>query len=384
MDVHLWKIKITMNYRERYSQLNSCFDLGKNCDVKDSGVRIRFFDFTSELPEEKRLNIFSSSDAGIAENLTFKYPVFLPGDAAKYDNAILLLHGLNERSWNKYLTWAEYLAKHVGVPVILFPIAYHMNRAPHTWSNPRDMTKVMNVRKERFRSDRTMSFANVALSNRLSEHPDRFYLSGKQTLLDMIQLFEQIKDGRHPLFKEGAGINIFAYSIGAFLSQIALMDNQKNLFADSRLFMFCGGSIFSSMSGVSRSIMDKLAFSKLRQYYIYFFGHEPKSLWLRDTVFASFWKMITPSRFRDERERFFESSLNRISGIALSKDVVIPYFGVQQAMGRHNAVQSIKLQDFPFAYSHENPFPHNEKDTTAVNKAFEDTFSAAASFLSAY
>ena len=123
MDVHLWKIKITMNYRERYSQLNSCFDLGKNCDVKDSGVRIRFFDFTSELPEEKRLNIFSSSDAGIAENLTFKYPVFLPGDAAKYDNAILLLHGLNERSWNKYLTWAEYLAKHVGVPVILFPIA---------------------------------------------------------------------------------------------------------------------------------------------------------------------------------------------------------------------------------------------------------------------
>ena len=87
---------------------------------------------------------------------------------------------------------------------------------------------------------------------------------------------------------------------------------------------------------------------------------------------------------RDERERFFESSLNRISGIALSKDVVIPYFGVQQAMGRHNAVQSIKLQDFPFAYSHENPFPHNERDASAVNKAFEDTFSAAASFLSAY
>jgi len=44
-------------------------------------------------------------------------------------------------------------------------------------------------------------------------------------------------------------------SIGAFLSQVVLMANQKNLFSDSRLFMFCGGSIFRSMFGVSRSIM---------------------------------------------------------------------------------------------------------------------------------
>lgn len=373
-----------MNYNERYRQLNRCFNMGNNCDVKETGIRIRFFDFVSELPEEKRLNIFQLPDTHITENLTFKYSVFLPENVAKFDKAILLLHGLNERSWSKYLTWAEYLAQNTGIPVILFPIAYHMNRAPVAWSNPREMIDMMNLRKERFRSDRSISFANVALSNRLSEHPDRFYLSGKQTLQDLVQLFEEIKSGRHPLFREGAGINIFAYSIGAFLAQIALMDNQKNLFEDSRLFMFCGGSIFSSMSGASRSIMDQPAFKKLRRYYIYVFGKEPKSFWKRDTAFASFWKMITPSRFKEEREQFFATALNRINGIALSKDVVIPYFGVKQAMGRNSALQSIHLQDFPFVYTHENPFPHNEKDTSAVNKAFEDTFSAAASFLAVY
>ena len=40
--------------------------------------------------------------------------------------------------------------------------------------------------------DRSMSFANVALSDRLSHNPERFYLSGRQTWpLDLS--FEMIK-----------------------------------------------------------------------------------------------------------------------------------------------------------------------------------------------
>ncbi len=371
-----------MKYNERYAALNSCFDFGKECHILDSGVHIRFYDFMSILPEEKRHRSEQKSDAGIIENFNFQYSVFVPGDKPRYDKAILLLHGLNERSWNKYLTWAEYLAQEAGAPVILFPIAYHMNRGRMQWSNPREMMLEMKLRQEQKLRDRSMSFANVALSNRLSEQPDRFYLSGKQTLQDMAELFDEIKKGEHPLFNEGTDINIFAYSIGAFLAQIALMENRHGLFEDSKLFMFCGGSIFSSMSGISRSIMDRLAFRKLRQYYIYLFGNEPNSLWHRDGTFASFWKMITPSRFREERERFFTRSLDRISGIALSRDEVIPYHGVQQAMGRQNTQRTVQLLDFPFAYSHENPFPHNEKDTTALNRAFNDVFSKAASFLS--
>lgn len=370
-----------IKYNERYATLNSYFCLGKNYHIEETGTKIRFFNFKSYLPEEKESKLLQLFDSKIEENFSFKYPVFLPDSRAKFDKAVLLLHGLNERGWSKYLTWAEYLSNSTGMPVILFPIAYHINRAPAAWSNPRQMIETLNHRKEKYRDERSISYANVALSERLSEHPVRFYLSGRQTLLDLIKLFNTIKNGDHPLFKEGTDINIFAYSIGALLAQVALMDNQNNLFSDSRLFMFCGGSIFSSMSGVSRSILDLPAFNKLRQYYIHIFGNEPKPFWKRDNAFASFRKMITPERHKKEREAFFAGSADRIGGVALLKDEVIPYRGVQEAMGRDNAAMSVHLQDFPFTYTHENPFPHNERDTTALNRAFEDIFSKAASFL---
>lgn len=370
-----------MNYNERYATLNSCFHLGRDCNIEKTRIQIRFLNFNSFLTDEERGAPPQSADVAIPENFSFKYPVFVPDSRVKYERAILLLHGLNERTWNKYLTWAEYLSLHAGVPVVLFPIAYHINRAPVTWANPRMMVDALNHRKEQYWGERSISYANIALSERLSEHPDRFYLSGRQTLIDLAQLFEEIKGGRHPFLKEGADINIFAYSIGAFLAQVALMDNRNNLFSDSRLFMFCGGSIFSSMFGVSRSIMDKPAFKKLRQYYIHIFGNEPVSFWKRDNAFTSFWRMITPERYKEERETFFSRAAERIGGIALSKDEVIPYHGVKEAMGDKNADLSIRLQDFPFIYTHENPFPHNEKDAASLNKAFEEIFSAAASFL---
>lgn len=370
-----------MQYSERYQTLNNCFDLGSNCKLKDSNIDIQFFNFNSKITGEEENHLLQFTDNNIFENFSFKYPVFMPSGKNKSNKAILLLHGLNERSWNKYLTWAEYLCKHTERPVIMFPIAYHMNRGPMEWSNPRKMVDTLNSRKDIYADDRSISYANVALSNRLSEHPSRFYLSGRQTLLDLSKLFEQIKKGLHPLFKEDTDINIFTYSIGSFLAQIALMSNHNNLFYKSQLFMFCGGSIFSSMSGVSRSILDNHSFSKLQNYYINMFGNEDIAIWKQDNIFNSFSKMITPDKWKQERHTFFNSIKNRIKGVSLSKDVVIPYHGVQEAMGTETTTASIQLQDFPFSYSHENPFPHNEKDTTSLNKAFEGVFSDAIEFL---
>jgi hypothetical protein len=239
----------------------------------------------------------------------------------------------------------------------------------------------LNFRKEKYSGDHSISYANVALSARISQCPERFYLSGRQTWADLTVLFEDIKTGLHPLFKEGTQIDIFAYSIGAFLSQVALMANQKGLFSDSRLFMFCGGSIFRSMFGISRSILDKPAFEKLQQYYIHFFGNESTPVWNRDNAFNAFIQMITPERYRSEREKFFTCFKERIRGIALSNDLVIPYHGILEALGKNNAESAIQLLYFPFSYTHENPFPYNSKDTTAVNNAFTNVFSQAAEFL---
>lgn len=371
---------VMMNYSERHIALNSHFKQGMDCHLEETGIDIRFFRFNS-LSNDEKGGTLQHTDNNIIENFSFEYPVFTLSGKSRQKEAILLLHGLNERNWSKYLTWAEYLCFNTGKPVILFPIAFHINRAPMTWSNPRSLMSLLNFRKEKYIDDRTISYANVALSDRISQSPERFYLSGRQTWADLTVLFEEIKNGQHPLFKEDAQIDIFAYSIGAFLSQVALMANEKGLFSDSRLFMFCGGSIFRSMFGISRSIMDKPAFEKLQQYYIHIFGNESVPVWERDNAFNAFFQMITPERLRSEREKFFARFKERIGGIALSNDRVIPYHGVLEALGRKNAESTIQLLDFPFPYTHENPFPYNSKDITSLNNAFTKVFSRAAEFL---
>ncbi|WP_294068521.1 DUF6051 family protein [Proteiniphilum sp. UBA1028] len=369
----------TTNYTERHIVLNNSFSQNADCHLEDSAINIRYFHFNSLACTRDQESL--QGDNRITENLSFAYPVFSPAGKQKHDHAILLLHGLNERNWNKYLTWAEYLCLNTSRPVILFPIAFHINRSPVSWSTPRSLVNLLNFRRNRYVGDRSISFANVALSERISQSPERFYLSGRQTWADLTTLFQEIRSGRHPLFREGCRIDIFAYSIGAFLSQVALMANEKNLFSDSRLFMFCGGSIFRSMCGISRSIMDRAAFDRLQDYYVNYFGSESENRWRRDSAFDAFYRMIVPERLQGEREAFFASLGKRIKGIALAKDTVIPYHGVQEALGKENTDSSIQLLDFPFPYTHENPFPSNIADITAVNAAFLRVFSHAANFL---
>ena len=370
-----------MNYPTRYTELNSLFILGKDICLPDSNIDIRFFPFESSVVNRDDAEwSINSEDREISENLSFEYPVFMPRDKGKKDSAILLLHGLNERNWNKYLTWAEYLCSKTGKPVILFPIAFHMNRSPQAWTNPRCMQHALTSRRKLYGEDRSLSFANIALSERISKNPLLFYSSGRQTVFDLEQLYREIKQGIHPLFSSGARIDIFGYSIGAFLSQIVLMSNPSGLFSDTRLFMFCGGGIFSSMYGVSRSIMDRAAFDHLYQYYLNDFGLTQKLK--PDKVFDAFYSMISPDRNRSEREAFFAQMGNRLCGIALEQDLVMPYVGLQQALGTDCSNEKINLQDFPFSYTHENPFPIGaHTNQIAVNDEFNNVFSQAAGFL---
>ena len=371
-----------MNYLEHHSYLNTNFRLGQNLKSELSGVTIRFFTFKSSSGFGLEECLIPTSDQEINENQFFMYPVFTPGGKHKTSQAILLMHGLNERNWSKYLTWAEYLCEHTGKPIILFPIAFHMNRSPLSWSNPRDLKSIIDKRKLQYGNDRTMSFANVALSERISEQPLRFYSSGRQSMHDLTLLFQEIKSGRHPLFKEDTQIDIFSYSIGSFLSQITLMTNPENLFTDSRLYMFCGGSIFSSMFGESRSIMDKPAFSKMMSYYTHDFESDKDKELIRDTGFESFSSMISPERNESNRIGFFKKMGNRIGGISLQKDIVIPYEGVKKALGEQLTKLRVRNLDFDFDYSHEIPFPTNGKaNPTEINRAFNTVFADAAAFL---
>jgi hypothetical protein len=371
-----------MNYTQRHHELNALFQIGSDRQIDGSNNSIRFFPFVStSLSEIDKKAFVLPIDEKINENLSFQYPVFVPKNVKRADNAILLLHGLNERSWSKYLTWAEYLCNETGKPVILFPIAFHMNRSPQAWSNPRDLQNVLDVRRKRNGDDRSLSFANVALSERISENPFRFYSSGRQSVYDLAKLMLDIKTGKHELFAENTHIDIFAYSIGAFLSQITMMSNPNGLFSDSKLFLFCGGGIFSSMYGESRSIMDRKAFENLYHYYVHNFYGEAETYSPRDEVFESFNRMISPEREQTKRESFFKSLGDKFRGISLQKDKVMPFAGLQESLGVECAGSYIQLLDFPFSYTHENPFPIGAKiRSEEVDMAFNTVFSEITQF----
>lgn len=372
-----------MEFNKRYRELNSVFQLGKDFELPDSKCFVQYFNFESKRQINEKEPMVSSEVFAdrISENSSFIYPIFTPHKNYFSREAILLLHGLNERNWSKYLTWAEYLCQKTGKAVILFPIAFHINRSPQQWSNPRMLQDVYDLRRKRNGEDRMLSFANVALSERITENPYRFYSSGRQSMNDIVNLCMELKHGRHSLFGENTQIDVFAYSIGAFLSQITFLSNPHNLFSNSRLFMFCGGSIFSEMFGESRTIMDSIAFTRLYNYYRYEFSTENECNFANDEILKSFWSMISPERNETERISVFDAMGERLRGISLANDKVIPYLGVEQALGNQLAHKRIELMDFDIPYTHENPFPIIQSNTNALNNAFHTVFSQAATFL---
>lgn len=371
-----------MNYSKLQSEVIREFSFGQRELNNSRDISIEYYLFISK--NQYSNNYIKDNGSiltdNIRENIQFYYPVIKPKNDKKFDKAILLLHGLNERNWQKYINWAIYLCENLRRPVILFPMAYHINRSPESWSNPRALAKIYEIRKKEYGNDRSISFANLAISDRLSKEPERFYNSGRQSLYDIYKLMSTIKSGNHELFIENTEVNVLSYSIGAFLAEIAFMADTENYFSNSKLFMFCGGGIFSSMDGESRQIMDKYSFESICNFYKNIFEHSQNKS--ADPVRTAFLSLISNDKFESFRKHFFELNNERINGLFLMKDKVMPYFGVELAMDKKVANKCIKLEDFEYQYTHENPFPLYESNISEkVDSAFEKTFNAISVFL---
>lgn len=372
-----------MGYSIRHTELSSVFDPDlKEIALPGSGIRIINTGFVSDTISG---DLFSGDDYLISENTAFSYPVFLPA-SEESKKAIILLHGLNERSWDKYLAWAYCLAEMTGSYVILFPISFHINRSPVSWKDPRSMLRFLKEKAAIRGETRNSSFANIALSNRLSDDPLRFLKSGYQTVYDLMKLVKQIKDGQHPFIPANSVVNLFAYSIGAFLAEIIMMANPDELFSGSKLFMFCGGSVFSNMQGESKLIMDKLAYEKVYSYYMERFEAEIERRGsvidhlVSGRIGMVFRSMIDFSRFSDIRKNALNSLKGRIYSIGLRKDTVIPAAGIVKTL--HSDCQ-VEVIDFRHAYTHENPFPVlKNSGCSEVDRSFEKIFETASRFLS--
>jgi len=385
-----------IDFKKQFFSYSNCYNEELELIEHPAGpdiVNCRFesnysFDFTGKGLFRGNLFYHEMVRSKVPENLEFIYPVVIPDSKLCYDKAIILFHGLNEKSWDKYFVWASYLAVKMNRPVILFPLAYHINRVPKSWSDPRMMSEVAKTRKTDGEST-NVSFANAALSTRLQFHPELFIYSGLQSCYDVQTLIEGIREGKSHFLKPGAHIDIFAYSIGAFFSQILMLSNPGNLFDKTKLFIFCGGPTFDRMNGDSKYIMDSVAFKSLLEL-----KHRQRLKQIRKKVFAtgdekliSTWPglelMMYSSRGRRKRESLFESMKERLFVVALEKDAVMPVEGIVNTIrGKKGKVEiPVEVIDFPYPYFHEQPFPLGDNSIQhLVDRCFTVVFDKAVEF----
>jgi len=330
------------------------------------------------------LSLFRSRELELA-NRDFLYYILTPRDSAG-KGAIILLHGLNERSWNKYMQWGVRLATDTGRPVVLFPFAYHMNRSPRSWIDRHLMVPLVAARTAALPDTRLATFVNVALSTRMSASPQRFMLSGYQTVSDLSALIGSIRSGTHPQLKEGGPVDIFAYSIGALATQVMMLTKPSLLPVDSRVMLFCGGSAFCMMHGTSKLIMDSRAFERLVSYYLEWpvkgQNREDERLLklMNDTPEGeAFYSMTSLERLKSRQGRPFSHTGGRFRAVTLTGDTVIP----PEAVSATLQGADLEIWSPRYTCTHENPFPVLPGEMSVeVDRTFDRLFIAAAAFLS--
>jgi hypothetical protein len=384
-----------MKLSEQFYFLKEIFDTQKDrIEIPGSTTTIYNLDFYSPRgiydPSEEEYKGFPGSEDGkIIENRKFKYPVFVPENGRKYNSLILLLHGLNERSWYKHLAWARYLCESTGKPVLMFPFSFHMNRSLPGWMDRNEIISGMALRQAQYKDITDTSIANFVLSQRLTDVPQRFFLSGYQSALDLTALLKDIKAGKHSLFENSASIDVFSYSIGVFLAECLMIANPENIFDESKFVFFAGGSLFEEMNGVSKYIMDNKAFQRLYHYHLVGMDQDMKENSSMRTVLKdsrmgkAFRSMISYNGLRNFREKTLKKYKSRILAIPLLNDKVIPSRPSVDLLS--NTVcqpGNIKMMDFKFPCIHENPFPVNLKEfSSLIDEAFLKVFSLSGSFL---
>ena len=387
-----------MNYFHRCKHLKSLISYGPDRIEVDARTTVHNFTFHSRhtdiLPEspvvgEPSVDLLDVADRQIAENATFRYHVFAPTGGGKSSGMLLLFHGFNERHWDKYLPWAARLVESTGKAVVLFPIAFLMNRSPGSWSDTRLMHAASKSRRAAYPDIIDSSLLNAAISIRLQRNPQRFIWSGLQTYYDVVEFIAACQRGEHPLFACGVRVDILAYSIGCFLSEVLLLANPSEYFSDSRGFMFCGGPVFNRISPVSKFILDSEAnvrlYSFLVEHLESHIRHDPKlSQYLNTESGVAFRSMLNYKRMGDFRENKLRRMSSRLSAIALARDDIMPPYEVENTLKGRNRDIPVRVEtvDFPYSYRHEDPFPAQEALAAEVDEQFTLVFDKIASFLS--
>ena len=398
-----------MKYIDTYNLLKSNINYTDELITIPDVVEIRNFTFTSkhrhilsddsvddsmlsyDLRHEigEAYKMLDICDTDVEENISFRYHVFSPIGTEKAKEIVLMFHGLNEKHWQKYLPWAKHIVDTTGKTVVLFPIAFHMNRAPEAWSNARLMYEAGSRRKELFPDIVNSSLFNVAISTRVQTKPQRFIWSGLQTYHDVIQFIDEYKSGQHPFIAPDAKMDVFAYSIGAFLSEILVMTNYNNYFDKSKLVMFCGGPVLNRLTPASKLILDSEANVALYSFAIeHLDSHLKKDKKLNHYLCERpegivFRCMLNYGVMSDFREELLRKIGERLLAVTLKKDTVAPpYEATNTLQGRYRDIPvRVDMHDFAYPHTHEDPFPALKRISGEVDAGFRKIFDEIGAFL---
>jgi pimeloyl-ACP methyl ester carboxylesterase len=301
-----------------------------------------------------------AGDSELEPNNRFRYPLIREhsrgGNPPRHHHALILLHGLNEGTFSKYIPWAHQLWSRLEVPIILFPLAFHMNRVLPAWASLQ--TEIFE-RRSRLPDNDSAHRYNAVISERLGTHPARFFWGAVQTYLDLVDLVREIRSGRHPHFAPDARVDLLGYSAGGYFTLLLLMDDPERLFRDSRGVVFASGVPIRDLDLASPLILDLTAEVALMKLFVknvappssprmqHWFEHHGEGRWMR-TLCGS-------KHARAQLENRFRELAPRLMGIANTNDEVVPVgamLNMLQGVKRDTGVPVLELE----MGVHENPF----------------------------
>lgn len=403
-----------MHYYQLHQLLKSSFEQPeKHKIVPELGISISHFDFISEdakyflpgsdflyckehqisfeEPATKSKSELKTSDFNIECNKRFQYHIIQDNSVAQAESVVIMFHGLNEKKWDKYLPWASEIARKTKKAVVLFPIAFHMDRAPETWSFRKEMYEVAQKRKNDYADNSECSYVNAAISSRLEDNPQRIFWSGLQTYCDVIRLVYAIRKGQINTISTHASFDLFGYSIGSFLSMILLMANPKGIFTSSKLFCFCGGMTIDRMYPVSKYIMDSRAAIAMQKSFTELlttdFSNDARLAHYQnsdDHKNESWFKtMLRYNFYQDDRESRIKELQHQIKSLVLKQDRVTPPIEALNTLkgGYRDIGAEVQIEEFSHPYSHMVPFPLTIKHAQEVDRSFAVFINSVSEFL---
>jgi hypothetical protein len=302
----------------------------------------------------------SPPDYAVKENTAFRYPLVrehaAPSVRRRSSRAIVILHGLNERSFTKYIPWAYHLWNRLQVPVILFPLSFHINRVNPAWMFGQNQNFI--ERKQIEGNDDVHRF-NAVMSDRLGSHPERFFWGAIQSYWDLVDLAREIRSGRHPHFEAGTHLDLFGFSAGGYVALALMLENSENLFALSRAVLFATCVAVRDASLSSPFIIDQAAETALMNLFVKHMNKLPNPRlehWLNQHAEGNWFRGfcgLRPDRARLEAR--LREIAPRILGIINSADNVMPagaMYNALQGIRRDTGVRMVEME----LGMHENPF----------------------------